>query len=258
MLRWVDLLAGDLIATTEAGFERRTVGRVAAVIRRRERGGFVVAVENGFLLLDEDLASTDRIPVFSDAAVRMNEGACDPLGRLFVGSMAYDARPGAGTLYRLEADREVSVALASVSIPNGLVWTDGGAAALHADTVDDMIWRYEYDLDTGAFGSRTPFIDFSSRQGSPDGTALDAEGGLWVAMWGGGAVLRFDAEGRHTDTVPVPVLNVTSCAFGGAAGTTLFVTTSRQGRGAAVEPAAGRVWEFEAGVAGAPVHRFAG
>lgn len=257
-LRWVDMLAGDVVTSTAADPERRSVGRVAAVVRRREAGGYVVAAESGFVLLDPEFEVERRIPVFSDPDVRMNEGGCDPRGRLFVGSMAYDATPRAGSLYRLDVDLDVSVAMDAVSIPNGLVWTSEGAVALHADTADDMIWRYDYDLEAGTFGAREPFIDFGGHVGSPDGTALDAEGGLWVAMWGGGAVLRFDAEGRHTDTLPLPVLNVTSCAFGGIDGRTLFVTTSRQGRGSEVEPPAGRVWEIPVGVAGAPVARFAG
>lgn len=88
--------------------------------------------------------------------------------------------------------------------------------------------------------------------------AADQEGGVWIALWGGGAVQRYDARGVLTEVIELPVTNVTSCAFGGPAGTTLFVTTSRDGIAPSSEPFAGRVCRFEVGVRGAQVHRFGG
>lgn len=261
-LRHVDMLAGDLItiggAAGAASVTRAPVSDVLALIRRRRQGGFVVAVERGFALIDDDLRVEHEIPVFDDPEVRMNEGACDAAGRLFCGSMAYDAREGGGRLYRLDPDLSVHVALEGVSIPNGLVWTDAGRTALHADTLASEIRAYDYDPDTGAFGTSRIFVRIDEEHGAPDGTALDAEGGLWVALWGGGAVHRYDAQGRLDRVVPLPVTNPTSCAFGGATGDTLFVTTSRQGIDDGAEPLAGRVFEVSAGVRGAPVHAFAG
>lgn len=261
-LRHVDMLAGDLItiagAESAASVTRAAVTDVLALIRRRRRGGFVVAVERGFALLDDDLRIEHEIPAFDDPDVRMNEGACDAAGRLFCGSMAYDAREGGGRLYRLDPDLSVHVALEGVSIPNGLVWTDAGRTALHADTLAGEIRAYDYDPDTGAFGASRVFVRIDEADGAPDGTALDAEGGLWVALWGGGAVHRYDAHGRLDRIVPLPVTNPTSCAFGGATGDTLFVTTSRQGIDDGAEPLAGRVFEVPAGVHGAPIHAFAG
>ncbi|RUA25944.1 MAG: hypothetical protein DSY74_06670 [Actinobacteria bacterium] len=104
----------------------------------------------------------------------------------------------------------------------------------------------------------------TQRGGDPpsehDDLRVRSRGGLWVAMWNGAAVQRYDRDGRLTATIPLPVTNVTSCAFGGSGGTTLFVTTSRDQipSGAGAEPLAGRVFELDAGVRGAPVHSFAG
>ncbi|MET2010727.1 SMP-30/gluconolactonase/LRE family protein [Microbacterium chocolatum] len=261
-LRHVDMLAGDLItiagAEGAASVTRTAVSHVLALVRRRRQGGFVVAVERGFTLIADDLRIEHEIPAFDDPDVRMNEGACDAAGRLFCGSMAYDARESGGRLYRLDPDLSVHVALEGVSIPNGLVWTDAGRTALHADTLAGEIRAYDYDPDTGAFGASRVFVRIDEADGAPDGTALDAEGGLWVALWGGGAVHRYDAHGRLDRIVPLPVTNPTSCAFGGATGDTLFVTTSRQGIDDGAEPLAGRVFEVPAGVHGAPIHAFAG
>ena len=264
VLRHVDMLVGDLVTVTDAvtpvGVARSHVSDVLGVIRRRSRGGFVVAVERGFALLDEDLAVVERIPVFDDLDLRMNEGACDAAGRFFCGSMAYDARSGAGTLYRLDPDHRVHVALEGVSIPNGLVWTDAGTTALHADTGTREIRAYEYDPRSGSFGPSRVFARLEDdAPGSPDGMALDAEGGVWVAMWGGARVLRYDARGRLDHVLPLPVTNPTSCAFGGTADAPiLYVTTSRQGITPGAEPEAGRVLAVPSTVAGAPVHAFGG
>jgi sugar lactone lactonase YvrE len=259
-LRHVDMLAGDLItvAGEPASVDRAHVADVLSVIRRRRGGGFVAAVERGFALLDDDLAVVGRIPVFDDPAVRMNEGACDAAGRFFCGSMAYDVRPGGGRLYRLDPDLSVHVALEGVSIPNGLVWTDAGTTALHADTLTREIRAYDYGPDRGEFGASRVFARASADDaGSPDGMALDAEGGVWVAMWGGAAVHRYNAEGRLDHVIPLPVTNPTSCAFGGD-DPVLYVTTSRQGVAAGEEPLAGRVVAVPVGVAGAPVFDFGG
>jgi sugar lactone lactonase YvrE len=263
-LRSVDMLRGDILTHRGADDggdhhddgERSHVGDVAALIRPRAAGGYVVATERGFALLDGELRPQREIPVFDDTAVRMNEGACDAAGRLFCGSMAYDCAPGAGKLYRLDPDLSVHVVLEHVTIPNGLVWTDGGTVALHADTADDAVWAYEFDATSGTFGERALFIDFSAAAGSPDGMALDAEGGLWVALWGGGAVHRYDPAGILAAVVPLPVTNPTSCAIGGDGGTTLFVTTSRQGIRDGAEPRAGQVFALDIGVAAAELHAF--
>jgi sugar lactone lactonase YvrE len=261
-LRSVDMLAGDVITTTsgEASTSGRThVSDVVALIRRRSRGGYVAAVERGFALLDDDLRIERSIPVFDDESVRMNEGACDARGRLFVGSMAYDVRAGGGVLYRLDPDLSVHVALPSVTVPNGLVWTDDGGTALHADTAAREIRAYDYDPESGVFGASRVHIAFpDSEPGAPDGMALDTDGGLWVAMWGGAAVHRYDPAGRLDEVVRLPVTNPTSCAFGGDDGSLLYVTTSRQSIDPGTEEYAGRIHTVPTGVVGAPVHDFSG
>jgi sugar lactone lactonase YvrE len=88
--------------------------------------------------------------------------------------------------------------------------------------------------------------------------ALDGEGGVWIALWGGGAVHRYDPDGRLSDRIELPVHQVTACTFGGTEGTTLYITTSRQGLADRAEPAAGAVFAAETGVRGAAQHPFAG
>lgn len=187
----------------------------------------------------------------------MNEGACDARGRFYAGTMAYDQTEGAGRLYRLDPDMSVHVVKDGVTVPNGLVWVNDDTVALHCESSEDLILARAFDLSTGEFGADETFVDCSDLDGSPDGAALDAEGGLWVAMFGGSAVRRFDAEGKLSDTITLPTPNVTSCAFGGADGQTLYITTSKEGLDDP-DPLAARVFSVDVGIGGAPVHPFAG
>lgn len=259
-LLFVDMLAGAVLELAGGDPVRHEYGGVAAVVRRRSAGGLVLAVEHGFLELDDELTPVGDVQtVFDDPAIRMNEGGCDPQGRLFLGTMAYGATEGAGTLYRIDHDRSVHRVLEGVTISNGLQWRADGLAAFYNDTPTHRISRFDFDPVTGAFGRRTTVVDIPEEQGNPDGLAIDAEGGLWTALFGGNAVHRYDQEGRLTEVVEVPVRDVTSCTFGGPDGTTLFITTSRDGKGEdRAEPAAGAVFAHEAGVAGAVQYAFAG
>src|SRR5262249_31766923 len=134
-VRWVDMLNGDVLSmTTDGTVSRRHVGTVAAAIRPRAQGGLVVGVERGFALLDSALATVTPLPeVWSDPCVRMNDGACDPQGRFYCGSMAYDNAAGRGALYRLDPDHTVATVLTEVTISNGLAWRADGRTALYVD-----------------------------------------------------------------------------------------------------------------------------
>ena len=255
----VDMLAGSVLAVDpDAGVERRTLANVAAAVRARRSGGYVIATENRFLLLGQDFSKETVLPpVFVDPLIRMNDGGCDPQGRFYCGTMAYAETPRAGTLYRLDPDGSVHVTLRDVTISNGLQWNRVGDTVFYADTPTDRVDSFDFDPASGAFTGRRTFTDISGG-GHPDGMAIDEEDGLWVALWGGSAVHRYDTAGRLDLVLDLPVSNVTACAFGGPDLRTLFITTSRQGLDPADQPDAGAVFRYEAGVRGAPQHAFAG
>lgn len=158
-------------------------------------------------------------------------------------------------MYRLDPDRSVHVTGEGLSIPNGLVFGLDGTWAFHIDTPSGRVDRVRIGGD-GTFGDRTPFLTVHG--GGPDGMAADVDGGLWVAIWGGGAVHHYSAAGVLEEVVEVPARQVTSCAFGGPDRTTLFITTSRHGLGRDAEPEAGAVFSVEAGIDGAGLGRFPG
>lgn len=256
----VDMLAGAIVDVGGEKPVRHEYGGVAAVIRRRTAGGFVLAVEHGYRFLDDDLVPVGEVwTVFDDSGVRMNEGGCDPQGRLYLGTMAYGATEGAGTLYRIDADRSVHEVLHGVTISNGLQWQDDGLVAFYNDTTTHRISRYAFDAVAGTLLDRTTLVEIPEESGNPDGLAIDVEGGLWCALFGGSAVHRYDQDGRLTEVVEVPVRDVTSCTFGGPDLSTLFITTSRDGWGEEhAEPEAGSVFAVETGVRGAAQPSFAG
>ena len=255
----VDMLAGAIVEVDADGAtRRREVAGVAAALRARRGGGYVLATENRFVLLGPDLTvETVLPPVFTDPLLRMNDGGCDPQGRFYCGTMAYAETPGAGTLYRLDPDGGVSVTLRDVTISNGLQWNQSGDTVVYVDTPTGRVDSFDFDPASGGFTNRRSFTEISGG-GYPDGLAIDEDDGVWVALWGGGAVHRYDARGRLDLVVDLPVSNVTACAFGGAERRTLYITTSRQGLDPSEQPDAGAVFRFEAGLRGAPQHAFAG
>jgi sugar lactone lactonase YvrE len=256
-LRWVDMLAGDVLSLARDGTARRRhVGDVAAALRPRRGGGAVIAVERGFTLEDADGTLTPTEPVWCDPGVRMNEGGCDPDGRFWCGSMAYDQRPGAAALYRLEPDGSVRAVLDGVTVSNGLDWSPDGSLAYYDDTATHRVDVFDYDRNAGLTGRR-PFVHLSD-DGNPDGLTVDAEGGVWVALYGGGAVHRYTPAGVLDGVVEVPAAQVTACAFGGPRLDQLFITTSREGLAPGHDPLAGSLFRADVGVAALPVREFAG
>lgn len=261
-LLFMDVLAGAILAVRRSGeISRHQVpSRAATFLRRRASGGFVVAAESELVSCDDQFEAFGQVADLAVAPdVRTNDGACDPLGALIVGTMAYDGRPGAGNVYRVTSDRRVSVIVEGVTISNGVQWSADGRRVFYIDTPTRGVDVFDVDPGTGAWTNRRLHIDCHELAGSPDGMAIDDEDGLWIAMWGGGVVEHFDDSGRHVETIAVPgVTQVSSCAFGGDDGDVLFVTTSRQGLADDQEPAAGAVFSIQTDSRGQVPWEYAG
>ncbi|MDQ3849569.1 MAG: SMP-30/gluconolactonase/LRE family protein [Actinomycetota bacterium] len=257
-LRWVDMLAGDVLRlTVDGGVERKHVGEVAAALRPRTGGGAVIGIERGFALEDPDGELTRLDQLWTDEGIRMNEGGCDPDGRFYCGSMAYDKRPGAGAVYRLDPDRSARVVLAEVTVSNGLDWSPDGTLAYYNDTDTYRTDVFDYDPETG-LTNRRPFVAYDTEDGRPDGLTVDSEGGVWIAMNGAGAVRRYTPQGSLDAVVELPVAKVTACAFGGPGLDRLFLTTSRENLPPDADPSAGALFCADAEVSGLSVREFAG
>jgi len=257
-LRLVDLFAGDILTLGSDGtVTRRHVDTIAAALRPRVGGGAVIALERGFALEEPDGTLTRLPEVWNDTSVRMNDGGTAPDGSFYCGSMAYDQRTGAGSLYRLAPDGSVSLALSGVTISNGLEWSPDGSLAYYNDTPTGRIGVFDWAPDTGLTGLRT-FVEIPSADGYPDGLTVDSAGGVWVALYAGAAVRRYTPEGSLDEVITVAADRVTACTFGGDDLNQLFITTSREDLAPGEDPLAGSIFTVTPGVTGLPVKPFAG
>jgi sugar lactone lactonase YvrE len=254
------MMAGDVLELGADGrLSRHHVSSVAAVIRPRRGGGHVIVGERALLLSDDDeLWSPVRaLPeVWTDDTVRMNEGGCDPLGNLYAGSMAYDQRPGGAKLYRFDSAGGSEVILAAVTVSNGLEWSPDGTLAYYNDTPTGQVSVFDWTAVTGLQNRRT-FVTIEG-EGGPDGLTVDAEGGVWVALFGGSAVRRYTPAGKLDEVVELPTSQVTAMTFAGPDLDQLVITTSKEGMGQSPEPMAGALFGIVPGVRGLPVREFSG
>jgi sugar lactone lactonase YvrE len=268
-LIWVDILAGEVhtaslgedghldpVRTLQAG---RHVGAAAPATG----GGYVLAAAGGFCHLSDDGALTELAqPEGGRLDVRMNDGICDPQGRFWGGTMAYAETPGAGRLYRLELDGGCTLVLDGLTISNGIGWSPDGTTMYLSDSGTGGVYAFDFDPDSGALDHRRTLVHVDIPGAAPDGLTVDDNGDLWVALWNGGALARYAPDGTLRETLPLPVDRPTSCAFGGPAAATLFVTTSRDGldpTALARQPQAGHVLRIDGlGVPGPPCTPYRG
>ena len=258
-LRWVDMLAGDVLTLdrTTGQVHRTHAGSVAAALRPRQGGGVVLALERGFALGNDELTEIRPLgDLWSDPAVRMNEGGCDPDGRFYCGSMSYTGEHGRGSLYRLDTDGSVSLVLDRVTISNGLAWSPDGGTAYYVDTPTQCVDAFDY-VD-GTLIHRRHLLHIEPELGAPDGLTVDSEGHLWVALWGGGAVHRYSPEGKLVDRVGVPTPRVTACTFGGSDLDDLLITTSKVDVDRQRHPWSGALFRVRNAGLGIPAHEYQG
>ena len=229
VLWFVDVSPGALfrLDPTSGMCERRLMGQPLGAAIPAEDGRMVLALEDGLLAYSWS-ADERRLIVNVEADnlnVRMNDAKCDPRGRLWAGTMAYDFAQGASTLYRFDNSGPTAI-VGGCTIANGTGWSPDGSTMYFVDTPTLRIDAFSYDIETGNAEDRRPWVTIEDGVGVPDGLTIDAEGCVWVAMWGGGAVRRYSPEGTLEEVVNLPVSQVSSACFGGASMTDLFVTSA--------------------------------
>ena len=187
--------------------------------------------------------------------IRFNDAAVDPAGRVWAGSMHLTETEPLGELYRLDPGSRLNPVVKNVTVSNGLGWSPDGSRMYYADSPERRVDVFDYDPTTGEASARRAFADLSGVEGVPDGLTVDADGCVWVAMWGGGALRRFTPDGQPDAVLPVPVSQPTSCAFGGSGFADLYITSARVGlteAELAAQPLAGRLLHVRPGPVGLP------
>ncbi len=264
MLAWVDIMGHrvhrfDPLTGRDESFD---VGQPVGAVAPRASGGLVMALRDGFGLLD---TATGCVEMIADTEAdnpgnRMNDGKCDSEGRFWAGTMAFDARPGAGALYRLDRDHGVTKMLSDVSISNGIDWSLDNRTMYFIDSLSGLD-AFDYEPIGGQITNRRRIATIPPELGVPDGMTLDSEGYLWVAIWGGWMVRRFAPDGRIDREIRVPVARTSSCAFGGPDYADLYITTASPEPGSdehAAQPHAGGLFRVRPGVTGRPPNQYRG
>lgn len=157
--------------------------------------------------------------------IRCNDGKTDHQGRLWIGTMPMEGHTGAGNLYCAGSGGSYTIQQAGVAISNGMAWTADNNSFYYIDSAAREVWQY--DCSVGQLTNRRTVVTIPHHLGLPDGMAIDAEGMLWIALYGGSGVGRWDPlNGEMTDFIQLPVPLVTSCAFAGDALDQLIITTA--------------------------------
>ncbi|HMG64662.1 MAG TPA: SMP-30/gluconolactonase/LRE family protein [Streptosporangiaceae bacterium] len=269
-LVWVDINAGRLhrffpvAGRDEVVIDLGRDNPVGAAAPRRG-GGYVLAAADGFRLAGpggQHEAGPLRPPGMG-ADLRFNDGACDPAGRLWAGTVAGDRRPGAGALYRLDGDGTITQMRAEVTESNGIGWSPDASLMYFIDSgeAQPRVRVFGYEPAGGAIDAGRDLITFGPGDGIPDGLVVDAQGCLWIAMWSGAQVRRYSAAGELLDTVALPVSCPTCPGFGGDELRELYVTSAWEGMDAAAraaQPLAGHIFRIAADASGQPATGYAG
>ena len=224
-------------------------------------GELVAALRHEFARIDRSRAVTRIASVEAGLpGNRMNDGKCDSAGRFWAGSWAVDLSPS-GALYRLELDGSVSTMLQPVTCSNGLGWSADDRLMYYIDSTTYRVDVFDYDAEPGDIGGRRALVEIPEAEGMPDGLTVDADGCVWVALWGGSSVRRYDPSGRLDMVVEVPTSNVTCCTFGGPDLRDLYITTAREDLAPdllAAQPEAGSLFVCRPGPAGVEPYLYRG
>jgi sugar lactone lactonase YvrE len=205
-----------------------TPTRIGTVVPQTDTTA-VIALEDGIYIINTE---NGNIEVLSDIEKEMtinrfNDGKCDPNGNLWVGSMHLEQAVPMGSVYKISATGETIKMIDSVTISNGIVWTKDATTMYYIDTPTQNIQAFDFDVVTSTLSNERTAVRVSEALGFPDGMAIDEEDMLWVGLWNGNAVGRFDPKsGELISRIEVPAHNVTSCAFGGENLDILYITTA--------------------------------
>jgi sugar lactone lactonase YvrE len=234
-LYWVNIPAGEvhIFSPHNQRDEIIHLGEpVGCIAPSRNGEELVVALRSGFATLNLSTQTLTRLlgPEKHLPGNRFNDGKCDPAGRFLAGTMDDSEKAATGSLYSFSADGTLKTLLSGLHISNGLTWSPDQRVFYFIDTPTRQVTAYDYDLAIGALANPRPVINVPPALGWPDGMTSDSEGMLWVAMWGGAKLTRWNpASGQLMEVIPIPALNVTSCTFGGADLSDLYITSARKG-----------------------------
>ena len=260
ILYWVDILEMRVYAGTEV------------LLQMDDFVGCLAPCKNGHLILGKRFSFVDLEPASgrtTDLASldselpsnRINDGKCDPMGRFLAGTMDMNEKDPTGSLYSFDG-KQVTHLLDGIRISNGLAWSPDTKTFYYIDTPTRQVRSFDYENQSGQISNTRAAIQIPESMGSPDGMTSDTQGNLWVAMWGGAQITRWNPNtGKLLEQIPVPVLQPSSCVFGGRGLNELYVTSARKGlREADLKkyPLSGGLFRIRTKIEGMETFQFAG
>jgi len=270
VLYWIDAWKAVVHALVPATGEMRQTdfavslgGRPIGSVACCNGGGMISGVKGGFYWLDLERGEARlAVEVEADrpAANRLNDGKCDRAGRFWCASINTGHHDATGALWRLDPAHDARLMADGLIAGNGIAWSPDCRTMYLADTLAGTVWRYDFDVATGEIANRRSFISTDPADGAPDGATVDADGCYWSALFRGGAVAQFDADGKMMRRVALPVANPTMCAFGGPDLDILYVTSASRFLDKTqlrAQPLAGRLFAIHGlGTRGLPEPKF--
>lgn len=268
-LYWIDLLYNKIYrynletSTIKIIHVDQNVGCVAV----RQNGSLVAGLQHGLFFVDADTGELELIsnPEQDKPENRFNDGECDCMGRLWAGTMSKKLDSGAGdttprgSLYCLDTDLSIEKKIEKVTISNGIGFSPDNSTMYYIDSPTMQVAAFDFDRETGNISNKRIVVEVSSEVGMPDGMTVDSEGSIWVAMWGGGAVVKYDPKsGRVMEKIEIPAQNVTSMVFGGENMDEMFVCTAKLNTDLNRYPDAGGVFRIKMDVKGQYTYKFRG
>ena len=265
VLWWIDSRGLSLKRWNQASGASRSLElpSVMGSVALRESAGMLAALQTGihFLGPQSGALRVAAQPELHLPENRFNDGRCDRAGRFWAGTMSDARREPTGSLYHLSADLVCTHMRGDVIVPNSIAWSPDDRTMYFADTYRNVVRAWDFDLAAGAISNERVFVDMTGHPGRPDGSCVDADGGLWNAEYGGWRVVPYTPDGKIDRVINVPVANPTCRCFGGAQLDTLYITAATQRltpQDLAKQSLAGSVFAVRPGVRGLPEARFGG
>ena len=261
---WIDILekriycGGDILLQLDD-----LIGCMAP----RKNGGLIIASGDPgrlrFASLDRDSLKWTSLYSLQDEPSnnRFNDGKCDPRGRFLAGTMDMGETDPYGALYSFDGHSTTKL-LSQVTISNGMAWSPDHKTFHFIDTPTRQVKSFDYDVETGAIANPRTAITVPEVFGWPDGMTSDQQGNLWIALWGGAQITKWNpGTGQLLEQISVPAKNVSSCVFGGTDLNELYITSARKGLDDATlakYPLTGGLFRLQTSVEGMPTFDFEG
>ncbi len=257
-LYWVDILGKRIYSGTRILTE---LEGLAGCLAPRKNGHLILGARLSFADLDPASAKLTILATLAEPVNnRINDGKCDPAGRFLAGTMDMNEKEASGNLYSLISNSPPRKLLDGIRISNGLAWSPDTRTFYYIDTPTRQVKAFDYDLSTGQIANPRVAVQVPKSLGWPDGMTSDTEGNLWIAIWGGAQVTRWNpSTGQLLAQIPVPALYTSSCVFGGRDMNELYVTSARVGMSEAdlvKYPLSGGLFKIETKIVGMPTFEF--